>query len=204
MEFSIPMALLDYVPVILFLIGAVILQRELYYKMSKGAFALFSAGTIDVFMAGFLKATYKLLYAANICDFDVLSKIFFPVQALGFMLMGVAMIALLIHPKQGQVLSVAAPAVFSGTFIFVIMMCFGLGVTDFALATYARKLKKNNLVIFFILAFVFSLCMGYLSSKDFSQGFMNYIAEIINTLGQLFFMLGALGLKKAGLKDLDL
>ena len=43
-EFSVGMALTDFVPVILFAIAAILLQRDLYAKMSKGAFALFAAG----------------------------------------------------------------------------------------------------------------------------------------------------------------
>ena len=64
-DFSISMALVDYIPVALFAAAAVILLRDLYDKMSKGAFALFSAGVIDVTLAGALKATWKLLYAAG-------------------------------------------------------------------------------------------------------------------------------------------
>ena len=63
------MALVDYVPVLLFAAAAMLLQRDLYDKMSKGAFALFAAGTINIFCAGLLKATWKLLYAAGVCDF---------------------------------------------------------------------------------------------------------------------------------------
>ena len=55
-EFSVSMALVDFIPVILFTIASVILMRDLYNKMSKGAFALFAAGTIDVTCAGALKA----------------------------------------------------------------------------------------------------------------------------------------------------
>ena len=62
-DFSIPMALADCVPVLLFAAAAILLMRDLYNKMSKGAFALFAAGTIDVICAGALKALYKLLYA---------------------------------------------------------------------------------------------------------------------------------------------
>ena len=53
---SVPMALVDFIPVFLFGVSAVILQRGLYDKMSKGAFALLSAGTIMVFCAGLMKA----------------------------------------------------------------------------------------------------------------------------------------------------
>ena len=46
-EFSVLMALVDFLPVALFAAASVILQRELHAKMSKGAFALFAAGTIE-------------------------------------------------------------------------------------------------------------------------------------------------------------
>ena len=38
-DFSVTMALVDYIPVIFFAVAAVILMRDLYNKMSKGAFA---------------------------------------------------------------------------------------------------------------------------------------------------------------------
>ena len=43
-NFTVPMALMDYVPVIFFGITAVILLRDLYNKMFKGAYALLAAG----------------------------------------------------------------------------------------------------------------------------------------------------------------
>ena len=89
--YSIPMALIDFIPVVLFGISIFILQRDLYNKMSKGCYALFCAGTIDVFMAGILKALYKLLYATNICDFEKLNALFFPLQAIGFLMAGCAL-----------------------------------------------------------------------------------------------------------------
>ena len=58
-EFSVPMALVDFIPVLLFAVAAIMLQRDLYNKMSKGAFALFATGTIDIIFAGFLKALGK-------------------------------------------------------------------------------------------------------------------------------------------------
>ena len=100
-DFSVAMALVDYIPVILFFIASIMLQRDLYNKMSKGAFALFSAGTINIFAAGALKAFYKLLYAVNVCDFEPLNDMFFPVQSIGFLLAGIGMLAMIFH-KQGN------------------------------------------------------------------------------------------------------
>lgn len=64
-DVTVPMALVDYVPVFLFGWTAVLLQRDFYGKMPKYAFACFAAGTINIFIAGFLKATWKLLYGAD-------------------------------------------------------------------------------------------------------------------------------------------
>lgn len=219
--YSVPMALVDFIPVVCFLIGAITLQRGLYNKMSKGAFALFAAGTIDVFMAGFLKALYKLLYAAGVCDFEKLSQMFFPVQAIGFVLAGAGLLAMICH-KQGEgktfgfvpafsVLFAAAaanpgiaPEAYSGTMLFVVLMVLGLAVMDVVLCIVSAKLKKPGLIAFFVIACVFSLAMGYLSSKDFTESYMNWVAEAINVIGQGSFMLGALKLKKAGLQELSL
>ena len=101
-DFSVSMALVDFIPVILFGVAAVLLMRDLYNKMSKGSFALFAAGTIDIFCAGALKATYKLLYAAGVCDFEALNAMFFPVQSIGFLLAGVGLVALLCHKQSNH------------------------------------------------------------------------------------------------------
>jgi hypothetical protein len=95
-DFSISMALVDYIPVIFFALAAVILMRDLYNKMSKGAFALFSAGVIDITLAGALKATWKLLYAMDACDFEALDAMFFPVQSIGFLLAGAGILMMLL------------------------------------------------------------------------------------------------------------
>ena len=65
-EFSVGMALFDYIPCIFFGIAAIILLKDLYNVMSKGPYALFAAGVVNVFMAGTLKATWKLLVACGI------------------------------------------------------------------------------------------------------------------------------------------
>ena len=55
----------------------------------------------------------------------------------------------------------------------------------------------------YLLSFVCSLCMGYLSSQDFAQASMNWIAEGINVIGQGSLLGGVWMLHKAGLKDLE-
>ena len=195
------MALVDCIPVIFFAIAAVILQRDLYNKMSKGAFALFAAGTINVTCAGALKATWKLLYALGVCDFEALNAMFFPVQSIGFLLAGIGILAMLTHKQSKSTALAVAPPVFSGTFVFVGLMVAGLGIMDTVLCILAGKLKKPALIAIFVISFVCSLCMGYLSSQDFAEASMNWIAEGVNVIGQGTLLLGVCLLHKYGLAD---
>ena len=203
-DFSIPMALVDYIPVIFFAIASVILLRDLYNKMSKGAFALFSAGVIDVAIAGALKATWKLLYAAKVCNFEALDHMFFPVQSIGFLLAGVGILAMLAHRQTKTALLSVVPPVFTGTFVFVGLMVAGLGIMDYVLCALAFKLKKPWLIAIFAVSFLCSLGMGYLSSQDFAEAVMNWIAEGVNVVGQGTLLLGAVLLHKSGLATLTL
>ncbi len=190
---SVPMALVDFIPVILFVVSAIIIQRGLYEKMSKGAFALLSAGTIMVITAGLMKAVWKLLYALELCDFERLNQCFFPMQSVGFLLAGISIVALLFFKQKKETVLTAAgaPAVFSGTMIFVALMVLGcLGYCG-GLGIYAARRKKTKAAVLFWLAFVFMLMMGYLSSKDFAKASMNWIAEGVNVVGQLILLLAA-------------
>ena len=195
---SVPMAIVDYIPVLFFIISAIVIQRTLYDKMSKGAFALLSAGTIMVITAGLMKATWKLLYALGVCDFERLNQAFFPMQAVGFLLAGIAICALLFfRQKKAETLTAAgAPAVFSGTMVFVAMMVLGsLGYCG-GLALYAKRQNKKTAPILFLVAFVSLLAMGYLSSRDFEKPAMNWIAEGVNLVGQLVLLVAAIMLAK--------
>ena len=205
-DFSVGMALFDYIPVIFFAIGGIILLRDLYNKMSKGAFALFAAGVIDVAMAGFLKATWKLLYAGANIDISAFNAMFFPVQSIGFLLAGIGIVAMLcFNQEEKGVKNCAVVPVVSITFPYlVLVMVAGLGCLDAGLCVLAKKLKKPAVIAVFVLSFVCCLGMGYLSTKDFEQASMNWIAEGVNFCGQGLFLLGAWMLHKAGLKDLEL
>ena len=200
---TVPMALVDYIPVCCFLIASIVLQRTLYAEMSKGAFALFAAGTIMVFVAGFFKATWKLLYAFGICDFQALNQSFFPMQSTGFLLAGLGCVALAFFRQQadgGQsaLAGAAAPAAFKGTFVFVAAMVAGVALMDYSLAKIARKRGAALAATLFAVSFVFALGMGYLSSKDFANPAMNWIAEGVNVCGQAIFLVASIILARKG------
>ena len=199
-NFTVPMALMDFVPVFFFGVTAVLLLRDLYNKMFKGAYALLAAGCVNVFLAGFCKATWKLLYAANICDFVALEEMFMPINSLGLLFVGLSLIGMLIWKRKGALLSVAPP-VFASSMPFIMMMVVGLGGLCTGLSILSAKIKKGAVMILFILSFVCAMAMGYMSSQDSTLGWVNWVEQSINSVSQLCLMLGVIALHKAGLKD---
>ena len=197
-DFSVGMALFDYIPVAFFAFGALILISDLYNKMSKIVFAIFSAGVMNVMLAGFFKATWKLLVACGIGGFNKLDAMFFPMQTLGFLFAGIAIILMLVQKKNVHL------AMEPLTLICIIGMVGGLGCLDAGLCVLSKKLKKPALIAIFAISFICCLGMGYLSSKDFTEASMNWIAEFVNFAGQGLFALGVWMLHKAGLKELEL
>ena len=198
-NFTVPMALMDYVPVAFFTVSAVLLLRDLYNKMFKGAYALLAAGCVNVFLAGFCKATWKLLYAANICDFVALEEMFMPVNSMGLLFVGLSLIGMLCFKRKGVMLSVA-PVAFTSSMPFIMMMVVGLGGLCTGLSVLAAKMKKAPVMVLFILSFVCAMAMGYMSSRDSTQSWVNWVEQSINTVSQLCLMLGVIVLHKAGMK----
>ena len=201
-NFTIPMALMDFIPVLCFGYAAALLQRDLYDKMGKIHFALFAAGTINIFAAGFLKALWKLLYAANICDFAALNTMFLPVQSIGFLLAGMGIVGMMTSRKKAML--AVAPPLFSGSVIFILMMVLGLGSICTCLSILAVKMKKKGAMVLFILAFLCSMGMGAMSGQDSTQAWVNWAEQTINCVGQGLLMLGVIALDKAGLKEFSL
>ena len=195
-QFSIPMALVDYIPVVLFVMAAWILIKDLGKKMNKVSYYLFLIGVCLVSSAGLLKATYKLLYALNIGDFLWMSNQFFSNQAFGFLLAGIGIVMFVLNKNTMYS--------FLPTMALVGIMVVGLGAMDAGLCFIANKMKKRNALICFVISFFLSLMMGYLSSRDFDKAIMNWIAQGINTIGQLLLYIGVRTLDKAGLTELNI
>jgi hypothetical protein len=65
-------------------------------------------------------------------------------------------------------------------------------------------MKKTWVVVLFVVSFVCSLGMGYLSSRSFAEASMNWIAEGVNIAGQGTLLLGVVLLHKSGLGSIEL
>jgi len=199
---SVIMAIVDFVPVIMFFFAAVILQRDLYNKMVKGAFALLAAGSIMVFMGGLYKAGWKILYALNVCDFEALNTSFFPIQAPGFMLAFLGLTGL--HRKDfGSPTALAvAPVVYKSNLIFIIFQVLGFGGIQYCMVRISLFMKRRLPVVLFILSFIFVLGMGYLGAKFDDSSSMHWTAQVTNILSEGCFLWGVLILHRAGLGKL--
>ena len=198
MDFTIEMALVDYIPVAFFAIAAIILMGDLKNKMSTLVFAIFTIGVADIAIAGACKATWKLIYASSQVDITFLNKMFFPTQSMGFLLAGLGLLIMIIQKKnKGEVRHYS-------TMGYIAIMVTGLALVDIVLCILSAKLKKKGTMVLFILSFICSMCMGYLSSQDFTEAIWNWIAEGINVVGQGTLLLGVVMLHKNGLKELKL
>ena len=190
---TVPMALMDFVPVLLFGAAWVILYRDLKNKLNLCSGILLPLGAGLVFLAGFLKATWKMQKALGVPAVELFNKMMFPTQSVGFLLMAVGMLALMYGQRKSAR---------SLTMVWVMLTVLGNLGASAGLVWIASKVKKAAVPLF-IVAFVCSMMMGYLSSRDFAQASMHWIAQSVNTLGQGLLLVGALLVHKAGLSAPD-
>jgi uncharacterized membrane protein len=201
---TVGLAIFDYIPVFLFALTGIILMRDLYNKLSKGAFALVAAGVIMVLVAGIYKATWKLVYTLGAADLYLLNDAFLPIQAAGFLLLGIGLVAgSFFRQGKGKMYAIAPLAVVPqerGAIVFIIFMVLGyLGFCG-SMTRVAVRMKKWLAVILYILSFVLLMGMGYLGSREFgNDGLMNWVEEGVNTAAQICLLVATLNLHKAGL-----
>ncbi len=204
---TITMGLVDFIPVALFFIAAVILQRDLYNKMVKGAYALLASGSILVLISGIYKAGWKILYACGVCDFKALDIAFFPMQAPGFLLVFLSLLGMFTkynrEARKEKMVTLGVVPILTSNFIFVIIQIIGCAGTQWCLFAMARRMKQNTAAILFILAFMSMLGMGYLSSQFDDSSSMHWIAQSVNIVSQAALLGGVLILHKNGLAKKD-
>lgn len=202
---TVPMALVDFMPVILFFIAAVILQKDLYNKMTKGAFALLSSGSIMVLLSGIYKALWKILYALNICDYKALDTSFFVMQGPGFLLVFLSLVIMLSksNKKADNLMAIGTVPAYTSNIPFIALQTIGCAGVQWSLFAIAVKMKKAVAAVLFVVAFVFMLGMGYLSATFDDSSNMHWIAQVVNIVSQLALFGGVFILHKNGLSDPD-
>lgn len=98
LDYPLSLAVEDFVPVVLTVLGAVLLTGPLRrHGVRTGRTAV--AATVLIFLGGFSKATWKLVVALDGPDLRALSSALFPCLSAGFLLLAHALLAL---PVDGR------------------------------------------------------------------------------------------------------
>jgi hypothetical protein len=192
--YPISLALVDFLPNIAFLVGAFYLVKTAYICRGSGCARMLMAGTLLVFLGGFLKATWKLLYAADIADIQWMSQAQFVLLGIGFLAMCVSVILMARKRKAA-----ASAAVLLGMAPWKIPFLFVMTLTSLGaegiLAYIAYRRKVRPAAVGFVIGVMGILAMGSLASAEQTIA-MQWIEETINTIGQGGFMVGSILLHK--------
>jgi hypothetical protein len=188
--YPLSLALVDFLPNIAFLIGAFFLVKTSYLCRGTRCARMLMAGTLLVFLGGFFKASWKLLYAANIADIQWMSQAQFILLGFGFLAMCVSVILMARKRRAlaqgGPILAMAAWKI---PFLFVMTLT-SLGAEGIlAYIAYRRKIRPA--AVGFVIGVMGILAMGALASAEQTLA-MQWIEETINTLGQSGFMVGSI------------
>lgn len=190
MVYSLGLAVLDFVPIFAFLVGAYFLVRIALEHRGTACGRMMLAGTILVFTGGFLKASWKLLYVLDIADIKLMSEAQFVLLAVGFagMLVALSYLARSINQeaKLGSVLLISTWKI---PFLTVMTLC-SLGAHGL-LAYIGFRKKDHRAAALFILATICMLLMSGLASGAEQTVAIQWIEESINSLGQVSFALGS-------------
>ncbi len=200
------MALVDFIPVVFFSAGMGYLLKMTYRKLNPFWYSLLSGGAFLGFFAGLSKCTWKLLYAAGF-DFAPFNVSFAVYQTVGFLLIAIALIAVVVFDKKTtampKVKSIELPVSILALLPLVLAtvrsvtkpgflwyICMGIFTSVYlvcmAILTIRRKMVKETISL--VISFVCMWTMAGLKSQFESGGTferMNWIAQIVNSITQL-------------------
>lgn len=186
--YPLSIAILDFVPTIAFLVGAYYLVRITLMMRGSPCGRMAMAGSVLVFLGGFLKALWKLLYTTNVGDYQWMSQIQFVLLAPGFLALLVAVI-LMARGKKKTTVPILAMAAWKIP-LLAIMTLSSMGLQG--ILTYMAFQRRNTVAaVGFIIAFLCLVGMGAMASGEQTLA-RQWIEEGINTVGELGFMFGAI------------
>ena len=196
-EYSIALALVDFIPTFLFPIGAYFFQKFFKKQNYIQSQILWIFGGFLIFIGGFFKAIWKLNMATTQNNILFLSDSLFVFQSVGFtcLLLGTF---LFIRSQSNKTkipksTPLTALAVWKIPFMALqTLTCIG---TYGLLIHYGFKKENKKGALFLIISVIIIFLMVGLSGSDMSIS-IQWIAELINTLGQLSFLLAGISFTK--------
>lgn len=213
------MAIIDFIPVILFMVAMGIIIKIAYRRIKTLFFAVLTGGVFVSFMGGLAKCTWKLLYAHGI-DFVPLNTAFVLYQTAGFVLISVGVIALLsadirakkarqvstlnqsvsIFPLVGLFGAVQVVTVDKPSFLWYIVMALFTVLYLVILSVIAFRHRNFLSGFLFYASMIFMFGMVALRSKFDSGGSwesINWVAQICNSITQLLLLFACIFLSKS-------
>lgn len=197
-DYSIAIALVDFVPTFLFPLGVFFFQqffKEQKYTRSR---FLWIGGGFFIFLGGLFKAIWKLNMALTGRSFLFLTDSLFVIQSIGFTCLFIGTFQFIQHEKAKKIITqttpMAAMALWKVPFMAIqTLTCLG---TNGLLVYYAFQNKNKKSAYLLVGNVIIIFLMVGLGSTDLSIA-VQWMAEIINTVGQICFSLaGYLFLKE--------
>jgi len=181
-SYTLGLSLLDFVPPLAFLIGAIFLTRLASQEGGRRCAVLMGVGTGLVFLGGTLKAVWKLLYTMGVGNFVVLSEQQFVLLAPGFLLMFISAIQLLRSGKRVQDTAIAGMAVWKIP-LMAVMTISSIGA--YGILSYLGFRRRRPLAgLLFIGTVVLTLGMAGMAGGEQSIA-RQWIEEGVNSASQV-------------------
>ena len=149
-------------------------------------------GSLLIFLGGFLKAVWKLLFTIGVGDFQLLSESQIPLVAPGFFVLLIVVIMMArserVEEKRADImLTIAAWK----TPVLIVMALASTGGGQVLLFYMAFRRNAKLAAAGFIMAFLCLVGMGAMVSGQKMLA-RQWIEQSINTAGQLGFMVGSI------------
>jgi hypothetical protein len=189
--YTLGLSMLDFVPPLAFLVGAVFLWRLAAREGGRTSATLMGVGTGLVFLGGALKAIWKLLYSLGVGDFALLSDQQFALLAPGFLLMFISTIQLLRSGKRAQDTAVVGMAVWKIP-LMVVMTISSIGAYG-VLSYLGFRRRRPWAGLLFIATVVLTLGMAGMAGGEQSIT-RQWIEEGVNSASQIAMALASCSL----------
>ncbi|WP_298818488.1 hypothetical protein [Chloroflexus sp.] len=207
MEYSLALALEDYLPVIFSIIGVSLIARTIWQlDRPLGMMAFVGVGLMAV--GGVLKATWKLLMAINGTDVPLFSQALFPMIAPGFTLIAMAVYSYTrqLRGKAGVRWPWLAPLIVISLFVggsaliaanggpwrvpLIMLATIANVALLLMLAVGAWRRNMRPLAVVFVVVLLVVIGMSQMASNVPQTIAVQWFEQIAQTLAQLAFCLG--------------
>jgi hypothetical protein len=212
---SLALALEDFVPVVLTAIGLLLIVRMIR-RVDRGAGAWAALGAVLVVAGGLSRATWKLVMAAGGPDLVLLFLALYVLLAAGYLLLVMALwrgwqaangrrARVPVWAASAAALAVLLPLTVvlapAGGRILPLLWLFtatsGSVITSLLLARWARGIGRPGLGWLFIASMVVTLLLNGLARAEAQSEALQWAEQLLNTLNQGAFLLGAFLLERA-------